>query len=66
MKHRIVIFLNKKDFQKILVWLRNQGHELHVTMRFGKNHSYNDTVAQEIYFTDPNDAMICKLAWGGK
>lgn len=64
--HTITITLHRERFREMLTWLHEQGHILHDTVKFGKNHhkTGNDFVTQQVCFKEPNKAMMFKLAWG--
>lgn len=63
--HKVTIKLQKADFRTMLTWLHDAGHELRVTVAFGKNHhtTGDDFVTQQVCFVDKKAAMHFKLAW---
>jgi len=66
--HTVTIKLHKDRFREMMTWLHDQDHKLRETMAFGKNHhiSGNDFVTQQVCFKVKNQAMMFKLAWGGR
>lgn len=66
--HLVEFRLHKDRTRELLNWLRDQGHELHTTMKFtGSQHRSGDEfTTQRAAFRDADSAVIFKLAWGGK
>jgi hypothetical protein len=66
--YKVTVDVPQADFKNILLWLHDHGHVLHETMKFGaSSHKQgNGFVTQNVRFKDPNQAMMFKLAWGGK
>lgn len=63
--HEIIIYYEITRARELLDWLHNQGHVLHETVRFGKNHQRtgDPKITQQVFFKDPQQAMMFKLAW---
>jgi hypothetical protein len=66
--HDITIYYETVRARELLTWLRTQGHILHETVKFGKNHQKSGSpyISQQVLFKDANQAMMFKLVWGGK
>jgi hypothetical protein len=67
--YRVTAVVHELKFRELLTWLHDAGHTLHATVKFGKQHRLtidSPMVKQEVAFKDGNQAMIFKLAWGGK
>lgn len=51
----------------MMMWLHDQGHTLHETVKFANNTEVNkETRDIDVKFRKANLAMMFKLAWGGK
>lgn len=64
--HRVTAKVHQLKFKEMMEWLHNAGHELHVTVKFGKQYRPKDNpiIDQEVAFKDATRAMHFKLAWG--
>lgn len=66
--HEITIYYEVVRARELLAWLHTQGHVLHDTVKFGKNHQItgDPKITQQVFFKEANRAMMFKLAWGGQ
>jgi nanoRNase/pAp phosphatase (c-di-AMP/oligoRNAs hydrolase) len=68
--HRLTFEIETIRFIEVMAWLHEAGHELHKTVRFGGQNSNvrfdrngSKFAMVDIFFKDPNDAMLFKLRW---